>query len=90
VIVFPWPEPEAVAAAEADVVGGFDTLEPAAAVVLDELQAEATPDSRVAAAAAASHLLLARTRLLAGISIENPPLSHILLLTTEVVSNAVS
>ncbi len=75
-IVFPWPEPEADAgaeadvAAEADVVAGFDTVEPAAAVVLDELQAVATPDRRVAAAAAASNLLLAGFLLLAGISIE--------------------
>jgi hypothetical protein len=60
-----------VAADEADAVAGFDALEPAAAVVPDELQA-ATPDSRVTAAAAASNLLLV------GISIENLPLgSHL-------------
>jgi hypothetical protein len=57
VIVFPEPEPEPDTAA-ADVPAEPDELEPTAAVVLDELQAVATPDKRVAAAAAASNLLL--------------------------------
>jgi len=78
VIVFPWPEPEPDAAAP-DVVPVPDEPvpdppaldEPAAAVVLDELQAVATPVSRVAAAAAASNLLLV------GIAIENLPLGRL-------------
>jgi hypothetical protein len=36
----------------------FDVLEPAAAVVLDELQAAVTPDTRMVTTAAASNLLL--------------------------------
>jgi len=36
----------------------FDVLEPAAPVVLDELQAAVKPDIRVATTAAASNLLL--------------------------------
>ena len=62
-IVFPWAEPELVAAplaAAAELVA----LEPVAVVELDELQAAATPDRRVAAATAASNLFLV------GISIE--------------------
>jgi hypothetical protein len=71
VIVFPWPEPAPDAAGAAEVPAEPDELAPAAAVVLDELQAVATPDRRVAAAAAASNLLLVF------ISIENLPLGYI-------------
>jgi hypothetical protein len=65
VIVFPLAVPDVVGEPP-EVADELAALAPAAAVVLDELllQAVARPDRRVAAAAAASHLLVV------GISIE--------------------